>query len=980
MKLLLRAAVAVGMVGMVVAGPAHALGQQGFVSFAPPPNTAGAVALADARVVVDAADFPGVQRAAGDLKADIAKVTGRKPGAFVDADAADTIIIGTLGKSALIDRLVAEGKFDASGLRGHWEAWRVQVVLKPQPGVERALVIAGSDLRGTVYGIYGLSEQIGVSPWNWWADVPPQHHAQLFVAANTAVADQPVVRYRGIFLNDEAPALSGWVKEHYGKYDHRFYGRLFELILRLRGNMLWPAMWGSAFFADDPLNGQTAADYGVVIGTSHHEPLMRAHREWADAKDVGPPPAGTQSAPRGGQAGLGSGPAPGLGGAWNYTSNAAALREFWSGGLKQSRGTERLITIGMRGDGDEAMSADNNIPLLERIVHDQRELIKQEPDAATAPQVWALYKEVQSYYEQGMRVPDDVTLLWSDDNWGNLRRLPTPEERKRKGGAGVYYHFDYVGGPRSYKWLNDTPIPKIWEQMNLAAQYGADKIWIVNVGDLKPMEVPIEFFLTQAWNPAAMSVDRMTQFTRDWATRDFGPEHAAEIAELVDRYTQYNGRRKPEQLAPDTYSLVNYREAETVAADYHALAVRAEALYAQLPQEQRAAFFELVLYPVKACATVNELYDAVARNRLYARQGRASTNTMAAEARRLFAQDAALTRQYNEELLGGKWNHMMDQTHLGYYAWFDPPLNVMPAVSEVQPAAGAEMAVAVEGDETGSVRTQTLSLPALDAFSAKPRRIELFNRGLKPFHFTAKSSAPWLVVSPASGQVQGDQALSVAVRWADAPAGLSDAKVLLRSDDGREFTVNVPISNPSKKGVSGFVETDGVISIEAEHYGRAVAVPGREWLRIPGHGRTLSGMSTMPGTASSPASSDMRLEYPMHLFNSGKVHVIVTLAPTQKFQPGPGLRFAVSIDEEKPQIVNMHADESPAYWDRSVSDGAVTFSTDHVIATPGAHTLKFWALDAGVVLQKLVVDAGGLKPSYLGPPESPFVPLSANAK
>ncbi len=841
---------------------------------------------------------------------------------------------------------MAQGKFDASGLRGHWEAWRAQVVLQPQPGVERALVIAGSDLRGTVYGIYGVSEQIGVSPWNWWADVPPQHHEQLFVAANTAVADQPVVRYRGIFLNDEAPALTGWVKEHYGKYDHRFYGRLFELILRLRGNMLWPAMWGSAFFADDPLNGQTAADYGVVIGTSHHEPLMRAHREWADANK----------------------------GAWNYASNAIALRQFWSSGLKQSRGTERLITIGMRGDGDEAMSAENNIPLLERIVHDQRELINQEPDAAAAPQVWALYKEVQSYYEQGMRVPDDVTLLWSDDNWGNLRRLPTPEERKRKGGAGVYYHFDYVGGPRSYKWLNDTPIPKIWEQMNLAARYGADKIWIVNVGDLKPMEVPIEFFLTQAWNPPAWSAERMSQFTRDWAAREFGAEHAAEIAGLVDRYTQYNGRRKPEQLSPDTYSLVNYREAETVAADYHALAARAEALYAKLPQEQRAAFFELVLYPVKACATVNELYYAVARNRLYARQGRASTNAMASEARRLFAQDATLTREYNEELVGGKWNHMMDQTHLGYYAWFDPPLNVMPAVSEVQASAGAEMAVAVEGDETGSVRTQTLTLPMLDVFSAKARRIELFNRGLKPFHFTAKSSAPWLVVNPASGQVQGDQALSVDVHWAEAPSGMSSAQVTLRSDDGREFTVNVPVSNPSKQGVSGFVETDGVVSIEAEHYSRAVSTANHEWVRIPGHGRTLSGMSAMPSTINSPAASGARLEYLMHLFSAGTIHVIATLAPTQKFQPGAGLRFAVSIDDEQPRIVNMHADESQAYWERSVSDGAVTFSTDHIVSAPGAHTLKFWALDAGVVVQKLVVDAGGLKPSYLGPPESPRLP------
>ena len=924
---------------------ARAIGQEAFVGFAPQP---GAVSLGDARIVTDEHDFPGVLRASRDLQADIAAVTGHAASGRTDA-----IIVGTLGRSALIDQLAASGKLDTAALRGRWEAWRVQVVAQPLPGVARALVIAGSDPRGTIYGLYGLSEQVGVSPWQWWADVPPQRHPRLFVPAGTAVGDQPVVRYRGLFLNDEQPALSGWVQARYGRYDHRFYARLFELILRLRGNFLWPAMWNSAFFADDPLDGQTAADYGVVIGTSHHEPLMRAHREWGDANL----------------------------GAWNYATNAPALREFWTGGLKASRGTERVLTVGMRGDGDEAMSAENDIPLLERIVADQRKLIAGEPDAASAPQVWALYKEVQGYYEQGMRVPDDVTLLWSDDNWGNLRRLPTPEERGRSGGAGVYYHLDYVGGPRDYKWLDVTPIPKMWEQMNLAWRYGADRIWIVNVGDLKPMEVPIEFFLGQAWNPAAWTAPRMAQFSREWATREFGPEHAAEIAEVFDLYTHYNGRHRPEQLTPDTYSLQNYREAETVAADWHALATRAEALQARLPADRRAAFFQLVLYPVKACAIVNEIEYAVARNRLYARQGRASANAMADEARRLFAQDAALTREYNRALSGGKWNHMMDQTHLGYFDWFDPPLNALPPVTQVQPREGADMAVAVEGSETPSSwspfdhHAPALALPALNAFEARPRRIELMNRGDKPFHYRARASVPWLTVVPDHGTVRGDQALGVAARWADVPPGTTHATVTLEGDGGRSFVVDVPVDNPNAQGVVGFIETRGVVAIEAQHYGRAVAPAARQWLLIPGHGRTLSGMSTLPvelPAGAVPQAPDMHLDYPIHTFSAGPVRVIATLAPTQKFQPGAGLRFAVSIDDEAPQVVNMHADASQAAWERSVTDGAVSFSTDHKLDRPGAHTLKFWALEPGVVLQKLVVDAGGLKSSALGPPESPY--------
>lgn len=585
-------------------------------------------------IYVAAQDWPGVRRAAADVQADFERVSGHKPllGEAPVGAQRTAVIAGTLGKSPLIDELVARGKLDGAALRGRWEGFVIQIVEQPMPGVARALVIAGSDKRGTIYGLYELSQQIGVSPWAWWADVPVRKHAQLYAQAGLRVVDAPTVQYRGIFLNDEEPALGGWVRDHYGKFDHRFYGKLFELILRLRGNFLWPAMWQATFFADDPLNGPTADEYGVVIGTSHHEPLMRAHHEWDSAR-MGP---------------------------WDYRRNEATLRKYWSGGLAQSRGTERVFTVGMRGDGDEAMSAANDIPLLERIVADQRQLIQAEPDAATAPQVWALYKEVQGYYEQGMRVPDDVTLLWSDDNWGHLRRLPTAAERTRAGGAGIYYHLDYVGGPRNYKWLNVTPLPKIWEQMRLASEAGASKMWIVNVGDLKPMEVPTEFFLSMAWRPAEWPAERMDNYLRQWAAREFGPQHADEIAAMVALYAKYNSRRHPELLSPETYSLLNYREAETVSGDYQRLAERAQALYQQLPTEQRDAFFELVLHPIQACAIVNELYHAVALNRLYARQGRVEANAMAQSARALFAADAALTRRYNRELAGGKWNHMME--------------------------------------------------------------------------------------------------------------------------------------------------------------------------------------------------------------------------------------------------------------------------------------------------------------------------------
>jgi hypothetical protein len=933
--------------------PAQALGQKKLAYFDNPP--AGAVALAQngraARLYVDPSDHAGVIRAAGDLQADIARVSSTQPALSKDGKpaGADIVIIGTIGKSALIDQLIKSGALDVSAIKGKWEGWQVQTLSKPLPGVERALVIAGSDKRGTIFGIYEMSDQIGVSPWNWWADVPAAKHASVYASANASVSDAPKVQYRGIFLNDEAPALTDWVKQRYGGFNHKFYEKVFELILRMRGNYLWPAMWGKAFYDDDKTNGKVADDYGVVIGTSHHEPMMRAHDEWRRYGNGKP---------------------------WDYNRSPEALREFWTEGLRMSQGQEKMITLGMRGDGDEPMSEGSNVALLERIVADQRSIIAKEinPDVTKVPQAWALYKEVQDYYEKGMRVPDDVMLLWCDDNWGNIRRLPTPDERKRAGGAGVYYHFDYVGGPRSYKWLNVTPLPKVWEQMHLAREYKADRMWIVNVGDLKPMEVPIEFFLTYAWNPEAWPAQRLPEYLKLWAAREFGPEHADDIADIVAKYAKYNGRRKPEQLEPDTYSLVNYNEAARVVDEYKDITARAEKIYAALPAAKRDAFFQLVLYPVKASAVVNELYVTAGMNRLYGYQGRAATNDLATRARALFAQDAELVRRYHEDISGGKWNHMMSQTHLGYTYWNQPPRNVMPPVTEMQVPKAADMGVAVEGSDQvwPGPNGNALALPVLSVFEKRARFIDIFNRGQQPFDYTVTANEPWITLDKPKGKVQREQRVIVNARWADVPDGVDHATLTVSGPDNSKTTVKVPLHKPAgNASLKGFIETQGVVAMEAEHYARAVPAEGREWLRIPDHGRTLSGMTALPVDAPTDEQPRMRLEYEMNLFSAGKVEVQATLAPTQKFKPGEGLRYAISFDDEAPQMINIHADNSEKAWERSVSDGATVLTSKHNIAAAGKHTLKFWVVDAGLVLQKLVVNTGGQRNSYLGPPESP---------
>src|SRR5690606_184070 len=434
---------------------------------------------------------------------------------------------------------------------------------------------------------------------------------------------------------------------------------VFELMLRLKSNYIWPAMWGNAFYDDDSLNIKMADDYGIVIGTSHHEPLMRAHDEWR----------------RYGK------------GQWNYDSNAVNLRNFWKGGMQRAT-NEKIVSVGMRGDGDEPMTRETATALLEKIVKDQRNIIEEVTGkpADQTPQLWALYKEVQDYYDKGMRVPDDVTLLLCDDNWGNIRRLPKPGDPLRKGGYGIYYHFDYVGGPRNYKWINTNAIERVWEQMHLAWQHDVTEIWIVNVGDIKPIEFPISFFLDYAWNPEKISADDLGRYTIKWTASQFGEEHANEIAEIISHYTKCNARRKPELLDEKTYSIHHYDEAENVVSDYNSLLKKAESINQQLPAAYRDAFFQLVLHPVKASTNLHEMYLAVAKNHWLASKNNPYANRFADKVKELYERDSLITVQYHQ-MNNGKWNHMMSQTHIGYSYWQQPPHNSMPAVTYVSASA-----------------------------------------------------------------------------------------------------------------------------------------------------------------------------------------------------------------------------------------------------------------------------------------------------
>lgn len=811
-------------------------------------------------IYIDNNDDWLVNKTATLLQHDIEMVTGMKPAIVNNLSSAskNTIIIGTINGSSIIKKLAAQKHIDVSTIKEKWEAFQLQTISKAFAGIDNALVITGSDKRGAAYGVFELSKQIGVSPWYWWADVPAKKKSEIFVKRGSYQYNSPSVKYRGIFINDEAPAFSGWTKEKFGGVNHLVYEKMFELLLRLKANYLWPAMWGNAFNDDDTLNPILANKWGIVMGTSHHEPMLRAQQEWKR---------------------YGKGP-------WDYTKNDTVLKAFWEKGIENMGSHESIVTVGMRGDGDMPMTQGTATQLLERIVADQRKIIEEvtgKPASQTA-QLWALYKEVQDYYDKGMRVPDDVTLLLCDDNWGNIRRLPKLTDKKRSGGYGIYYHFDYVGGPRNYKWLNTNNIARVWEQMHLAYEYGVDKIWVVNVGDLKPMETPISFFLDYAYNTKKWNEGNIMNFFTQWAGEQFGSAHAKEIGEVLRKYSQYSSRRKPEMLDANTYSLNNYNEFERVLNDWHQLRLQAEKIDSSIPAEYKDAYFQLVLHPVQATQNLHQLYYAVAMNKKYALQKISLANQWADKAKQYYIADSMLSIKYNKELSNGKWSHMMDQTHIGYTYWQQPPFNKMPVVEYVKE------------DSTAASKLNS-----------------------------------------------------------------SDVGMAMKSASNKSL-VNI------------FREQDGYVSIYAEHWTKAFNSKNIRWKIIPDIGRENAGVITFPVTASSQLNNTSpRLEYEIYTTSKDSLKLLAYFSPTLNFHHSPnGLQFAVSIDNETPQIVSLNKDDNGDIMYNWVGNNIIIKTSRHFISQPGKHTVKYWMIDPGIVLQKLVVDFGGLKPSYLGPQETLF--------
>ncbi|KDQ08247.1 glycoside hydrolase family 115 protein [Botryobasidium botryosum FD-172 SS1] len=968
---------------------AAAIGQSSCVSFDTSKTAFPVVSGGKASpILVGADDWAGVQRAANDFKTDISRVTGKTPQlqnvstTLTDPFKGVTtpIIIGTLGKSSLIKKIVDQSKIDVSSLTGKWESYVAQQITQPI----NAYVIIGSDKRGTIYGLYELSEQFGVSPWYWWADVPVVTHNSLFLTG-TCQHGPPTIKYRGIFLNDEQPGLQSWAQEKFtngtgAPFNSKFYGNLFELLLRLKANYLWPGMWQSKievykFAMDDPQNQPLADLYGIVMGTSHQEPMARSTpNEW---NIVGH-------------------------GDWNFTTNAANISNYWTDGVKRAKPYETMYTLGMRGSGDLPLEEETNIALLEKVVDAQRQIfsnVYNTSDVTQIPQLWCLCAS-----KDGMRVPDDVVLLWADDNWGNIRRFPIQNERNRTGGAGVYYHFDYVGDPRNYKWITSTQVSKVYEQMSLAHERGADKVWIVNVGDLKPYELNTEFFISLGYNITRFAPNNLDQYVSKWATREFQlPAKSDEIAAIVANVTRWNARRKPEMLNTTIYSLTDYREADTVLAAWKNTFDRSKAIYDSLPSKTKAAYFELVHHAVSASYINQNTWISAGLNNLYASQARLSTNNLADQVQALFESDYDLEDQYHK-LLSGKWNHILDQTHIGYYYWQQPMANTMPAVNRIQArkeALAGAMRISLEGSRGAwpgdnpyqcslGYNCGPPSLPQLDPFVPKQTRyIDVAAGGPNSFTFTVSSNVPWTKLSLAKGSISPkapEQRIEVGVDWSKVPSGTSTAAITITGTTTASAKTTVVVYLTVVKTAvpstfKGFVEGDGGVAIEANHASRNKSANGIQWTLLPGYGKTDSAVTPLPGLGNTKfaVGAGPSLEYDFYTFNSkgGSVTLTSYLAPSLNANGNDRpLAFAVQIDQETPQSVAYvgaaPSGSLPAGWTGLEGPTAVNIikaTTTHKVA-PGAHTLKIWMIEPAVVLQRLVIDTGNVRPSYLGPPES----------
>lgn len=948
------------------------------------PETKYAFTLASPRqtaaILYDASDAAVVKRAAELFAADVEAVTGRRPQVTsATGETGPAVIVGTVGGSALIRRLSEAGKIDTAPLEGAWERYLIQTVANPLPGIRKALVIAGSDRRGAAYGLFTLSELIGVSPWYWWADVPVKKHAALHVDAPPTYSQTPSVRYRGIFLNDEDWGLTPWASQTFeperGNIGPRTYAKVCELLLRLKANYLAPAMHPvSTSFNQIPENKLVADTFAIVMGSTHCEPLLlNTASEW-DTQTMGP---------------------------WNYDKNKEGINRVLTQRVRENSPYENVYTLALRGLHDGAMSTTlpmhEKVRMLQQALLDQRQILAENIDrpVETVPQAFTPYKEVLEIYSNGLELPDDVTIVWPDDNYGYMKRLSGVREQRRTGRSGVYYHVSYLGVPHSYLWFSTTPPSLMYEELRKAYDTTADRLWLVNCGDLKGSEMQVSLFLDMAWDIGRFTADNVVTYPARWLAGIFGEAYYDRLEAMTREHLRLAFPRKPEymgwgyhwnrfdhnceQLTDTDFSFTNYDEAPRRLEAYRQLGARAEALLHEIGDEARPAFYQLVYYPLRGAELMNRMTLGGQRNRWYARQGRAATNAVRDEVQRCYDSLQVITRGYNS-LLGGKWNHMMSmrQNYDGVSAYFN-----LPHLATHDAAGAPRLALQVAGEDVTGARAFH-ALPAFDNYLRRTYPVEIYNRGGGTLAWTAHASEPWVVLSKSAGKTADEERITVGIDWEKAPSGNAvPAQIVFRAGEQSE-KVLVSLFNPtapSRAELRGiYVENNGCVSIPAAGCHRVrendrIKITVVEDLGIEGPALQL-------GDPTAPLqifrSRDVPCaEYDFYAFDAGSVDVYTYVLPTfplhadRDFRIGENTntdtKYSVQIDDGALATPSSsHVEYSQVWFESVLRNCAVNKSTLH-IDKPGRHTLRIRVGDPGIVLQKIVLDFGGMKRSYLGP-------------
>lgn len=936
-----------------------------------------------ATIYTEASDAEVVRIAAQAFKNDVELLTDVAPVISRTAANSNQIIIGTIGKSKVIDGLIAKKKLNVSGFKGKWESFSISVIDNPFPKVKQVLVIAGSDPRGTAFGVFELSKMIGVSPLSWWADVNPAKQKNVFINKGTFVSNPPSVKYRGIFLNDEDWGLQPWaaktLEPETGDIGPKTYAKIFELLLRLKANLIWPAMHPSTkAFYHYAGNKKVAADYAIVVGSSHAEPMLRNNvGEWDKSM-----------------------------GSFNYITNREKIYNYWETRVAESKGNDAIYTLGMRGVHDSGMegvkSIKEAVPLLEKIIDEQRGMLKKHinPHVAAVPQVFTVYKEVLSIYDNNIKLPEDVTVVWPDDNYGYIQRLNNDREIARAGGSGVYYHASYWGRPHDYLWLSSTHPALIREEMMKAYDTKSDRLWVLNVGDIKPLEYNIQMFLDMAYHAEPFKETAYTKMhLQNWSKDIFGKEKGAEIAEVLWDYYDLAFERKPEfmgwsQTEPTTktkYSDYNHffygDEAQHRLNAYSKLVDKVTDLRTKVSEKDADAYYQLVYYPVIGASLMNQKFLYRDKAYWYAKQNRASAHDYAAWSKKAYDDIVKETQFYNNELAKGKWKHMMSM--VPRYL----PVYQAPVLPEIEIDRSGVWSIAPEGFVTkDSSLTKNMaagfSLPAFNRISDKSYFIDVFLSDEKAINWTATADS-WIKLSQRRGALlpengKRETRIWVSIDWNKVPGGGRQNGKISFTANNKSFTVHVGANNlaqPALASFKGFVEDNGYISIMASNFSRKTEKQNTGWSIADGLGHSGKSLTSFPTMGVKiPSLQDIEsikttapvVEYEFYSLTTATPQISIYTLPTHPVNNNYGMRYAISVDDGPLKLVDFKTVGRTEEWKQNVLRNNAIKTVETQTINPGKHTLKVYMIDPGVVLDRFIIDMGGLKKAYSVIPETKF--------